>query len=75
MKNQRLADAFQAADAAATEARAVAAQAWILANAAAPGTAGDLIAEAERLDGIAADLDAKSEAAADAFLLAGGVLA
>lgn len=75
MKNQNLADAFQSADAAATAARAVAAQAWIAANAAAPGTAGDLITEAERLDLIAAEMDAVSEAAAAAFLAAGGVLA
>lgn len=76
MKNQTLADAFQAADAQSTAARESAAQAWVLANQAS-GTdeCAALITEAQRLDMVAQDLDAASERAAEAFLTAGGVLA
>ena len=73
--NTKLAAAFQAADAAAKHARRAANDVWSLANAAPSGEASDLIAEATRLDAIAEAAEAQAEAAADAFLQAGGVLA
>ena len=61
--------AFQSADAAATQARADADDLWSQANAAdsESGLCGALIAEAQRLDDIAADLAAKAEVAAEAL--------